>query len=82
MYSQIAQTAWKPPVNISYETVVLTDTSLNCKVRPAGFRPNAKYRQIKGTCMLAKIKTRCRIRKAPPKLAICITMYNEDEKEL
>ena len=32
--------------------------------------------------MLSKIKTRCRIRGAPPQLAICITMYNEDEDEL
>lgn len=61
---------------------MLTKTELNCKTRPAGFRINGKYRQIKNTCMLAKIRTRCRIRKAPPKLAVCITMYNEDEKEL
>lgn len=73
---------WKPPINVSYETMVLTKTAKNNKVRPAGFRPSAKYRQIKNTCMLAKIKTRCRIRKQNPRLAVCITMYNEDEKEL
>ena len=32
--------------------------------------------------MISKIRTRCRIRKDNPKLAVCITMYNEDEKEL
>lgn len=31
---------------------------------------------------MARIKTRCRIRKMNPKLAVCITMYNEDETEL
>ena len=39
-------------------------------------------RHIKKTCLLAKIKTRCRIRKKDPALAICITMYNENESEL
>jgi len=32
--------------------------------------------------MISKIRTRCRIRKENPKLAVCITMYNEDENEL
>ena len=32
--------------------------------------------------MLSKIKTRCKIRGAQPKLAVCITMYNEKEDEL
>lgn len=82
MYSQVVEAEWKPPTNISYETMVLTNTELNCKVRPAGFRPSARYRQIKNTCMLAKIRTRCRLRKQNPRLMVCITMYNEDEKEL
>ena len=82
MMSAIQDRAWKPPSNISYETMVLTDSQLNAKVRPAGFRANARYRQVKNTCMLSKIKTRCRIRKRPPKLAVCITMYNEDASEL
>ena len=51
-------------------------------MRPAGFRPNGKHRQIKNTSMISKIRTRCRIRKENPKLAVCITMYNEDENEL
>jgi len=32
--------------------------------------------------MMSKIKTRCKIRDENPKVAVCITMYNEDEKEL
>ena len=73
---------WKPPHNASYETLVLTDSTLNCKIRPAGFRPSGKYRQVKNTCLLSKIKTRCRIRGEAPKMAVCITMFNEDESEL
>jgi hypothetical protein len=32
--------------------------------------------------MMSKIRTRCRIRKENPKLAVCITMYNEELSEL
>ena len=39
-------------------------------------------RKIKNTCLIAKIKTKCRMRGANPKMAVCITMYNEDEQEL
>ena len=39
-------------------------------------------RQIKNNCLLAKIRMRCRIRKSNPKMAVCITMYNENEAEL
>ena len=73
---------WKPPINVSYETLVLTSTTLNEKLRPAGFRSSGRHRQIKNTSMISKIRTRCRIRKQNPKLAVCITMYNEDEDEL
>lgn len=55
---------------------------MNAKVRPAGFRSSGKHRQVKNTSMISKIRTRCRIRKENPKLAVCITMYNEDENEL
>ena len=73
---QMAQ--WKPRSETTYETLALAKTSgFNCKVRGAGFRKNGKMRHIKKTCLLAKIKTRCRIRKRNPALAICITMYNE-----
>jgi len=76
------ETPWKPANNQSYETMVLTTTNLNSKLRPAGFRGNGRHRQIKNTSMISKIRTRCRIRKENPKLAVCITMYNEDETEL
>lgn len=39
-------------------------------------------RKIKNTCLIAKMKTRNRIKSKNPKMAVCITMYNEDEKEL
>lgn len=32
--------------------------------------------------MLGKLKERCNARHSPPKLAVCITMYNEEENEL
>jgi hypothetical protein len=31
---------------------------------------------------MARVKTKCRIQQKNPKLAVCITMYNEDEAEL
>ena len=73
---------WKPRSETTYETLTLVKTSFNCKIRGAGFRKNGKMRHIKKTCLLAKIKTRCRIRKRNPALAVCITMYNEDSAEL
>ena len=82
MISSIKQVAWKPAKNISYETLALTDSQLNCKIRGAGFRPNGKFRTIKNTCLLSKIRTRCRLRKRNPAMAICVTMYNEEVEEL
>ena len=35
---------WKPPINQSYETLVLANTEMNKKVRPAGFRSNGRHR--------------------------------------
>ena len=32
--------------------------------------------------MISKIRTRCAVRKENPKLAVCITMYNEAIDEL
>ena len=72
----------KPRINSSFETLVLATSSLDQKLRPAGFRANGCYRQIKNSSLLAKIKDRCTLRRQNPKLAVCITMYNEDEKEL
>ena len=70
---------WKPAINISYETMVLTTSKKNDKLRPAGFRHNGQYRQIKTTSMMSVIQQRCKIRQQNPKLAVCITMYNEEE---
>ena len=61
---------------------MLIRSQFNSKVKGAGFRKNGKPRHIKKTCLLAKIKTRCLLREKNPAMAICITMYNEDEKEL
>jgi len=62
--------------------MALADSKLNVKIRPCVFRSIGKMRKIKNTCLLSKIKTRCRIKGKNPKLAVCITMYNEDEAEL
>ena len=51
-------------------------------MRGAGFRTDGEARHIKSTCLLADIRRRTVQRKRPPALAVCITMYNEDEKEL
>ena len=69
-------------MNHSYETMALGDSKLNCKIRPCGFRTTGKMRKLKNTCLLSKIKTKCRIKRKNPKLAACITMYNENEDEL
>ena len=44
---------WKPAKNISFETIALTNTKTNKKVRPAGFRSDGTFRQIKRTCLLS-----------------------------
>ena len=80
--TEIQQETWKPARMHSYETMGLADSQLNCKIRPCGFRANGKMRKIKNTCLLSKIKTKCRLRGSNPKLAVCITMYNEDKQEL
>jgi len=62
---------------------MMTSTEFNSKVRGAGFREDGKPRHIKMTnCHLSDIRRRCKQRGRPPAIAICITMYNEDEKEL
>lgn len=80
--TEIQQSSWKPALHHSYETMALADSQLNCKIRPCGFRPSGKMRKIKNTCLLSKIKTKCRLKNKNPKMAVCITMYNEDEQEL
>lgn len=73
---------WKPAKFVSFETIALTSTKLNPSVRPAGFRKNGVNRQIKSTCMLGRMKKLSMLRNKFPKMAVCITMYNEDESEL
>ena len=74
---------WKPKSETTYETLVLTNSEFNSKVRGAGFRTDGKARQIKFTqCHLSDIRRRCRTRKRSPAMCICITMYNENETEL
>ena len=61
----------------------MTSTEFNSKVRGAGFREDGKPRHIKMTnCLLSDIRRRTKQRGRSPAMAICITMYNEDEKEL
>ena len=81
-YKSMRLQQWKPPSVTTYETLMLTRSQFNSKVKGAGFRKNGKPRHIKKTCLLAKIKTRCLLRKRNPAMAICITMYNEEVKEL
>lgn len=78
----VEQVQWKPAQNHSYETMMLGDSELNCKIRPGGFRSTGRMRKIKNTCLLSKIKTKCRLKGKNPKMACCITMYNEPESEL
>ena len=79
----IMQTKWKPRSETTYETLVLTNSEFNSKVRGAGFREDGQARHIKFTdCLLSDIRRRCRQRDRVPAMTICITMYNEDENEL
>ena len=55
----LREQAWKRPTRTTYETLVLTKSEFNSKVRGAGFRPNGKARHIKKTCLLSKIYQRC-----------------------
>jgi hypothetical protein len=73
---------WKPAKFQSYEAMGLTSTKLNPSVRPCGFLSNGKNRMIKKTCLLSRMKTLCLVNDTTPKLAVCITMYNENEAEL
>jgi len=73
---------WKPAKFVSYETMNLTSTKLNPSIRPCGFMANGKSRQIKNTCLLGRMKKLNLLKNTIPKLAVCITMYNEDEAEL
>ena len=85
MYSArtLKQKVWKSSTLSSYETLVLSNSEFNSKVRGVGFRKNGKVRHINKSCLLSKIHHRCHnVRERPPALAVCITMYNEHVGEL
>jgi hypothetical protein len=50
-------------------------------VVPCGFSKDGKARKIKNACLISRIKDLCHLKNERPKLAVCITMYNEDVKE-
>ena len=60
----------------------LTSTKLNPTIRPCGFKTDGQNRMIKNTCLVGRMKKLNILRQQNPKLAICITMYNENEEEL
>ncbi len=74
---------WKPAKFVSYETMGLCKTPDNPVMRPCGFRKDGQLRKIKDTCLIARMRNICILKdKSKPKLAVCITMYNENEEEL
>ena len=72
---------WKPPALHSYDTIQLI-TNEEGEVLPVGFGHNGMTRRIKRDSLLSQMKTRCQTLGVPPKMAVCITMYNEDVSEL
>ena len=69
-----------PFADHSFDTIQLLVGDLESL--PCGFGINGAKRKIKRQSMLGKLKERCQARHSPPKLAVCITMYNEEENEL
>jgi len=68
---------WKPYKFRSYETMGLASTEINPTMRPCGFKKDGNYRKIKDSCLLARMRNLCILGDRRPKLAVCITMYNE-----
>ena len=60
----------------------LTSTKKNPVIRPCGFRPDGTVRKIKDTCLMSRMRQLGMKKGSTPKIAVCITMYNEVEKEL
>lgn len=73
---------WKPAKFVSYECLSMCKTEANPVMRPCGFRTDGRPRKIKETCMLRRMKNLNILNETTPKLACCITMYNEDFSEL
>ena len=78
----ITETEYKKRSETCLETLTLTKNEFQDRIKGAGFRTDGRPRQIKRDTLLAKVRTRCRIRDCDPAVAICITMYNEEETEL
>jgi len=70
---------WKRAKYKSFETIRLVSTKKNPTVRPCGFRNDGSIRKVKDSCLLGRIRQLAMVKNTRPKLAICITMYNEDE---
>ena len=52
---------WKPKTETTYETLTLTKSEWNSRIRGAGFREDGKPRHIKMTgCLLSDIRRRCK----------------------
>lgn len=51
-------------------------------MRPCGFRKDGQFRKVKDTCLVSRLRNLCILNDVQPKLAVCITMYNEDKSEL
>lgn len=62
--------------------MVLSGTKENKNPRPCGFKSNGRWRKLKTTCLISHIKGMTNSREPTLKLAVCITMYNEDEEQL
>ena len=74
---------WKPAKNVSEVTIGLVPSKDDpTRMLPCGFRKDGKPGEIKNTCLISRIRELGKVNGTRPKLAICITMYNEDESEL
>ncbi len=50
--------------------------------QPYGFKAGGEYVKLSSDSLLSKIRKKHRALATKLKLAVCITMYNEDEQEL
>jgi hypothetical protein len=61
--------------------LALTQTAQNDTIRPCAFRKDGIPRKIKDATLLSRIKKLCFLKESSLKIAVCITMYNEEENE-
>jgi len=78
-YVSEAMQRYKPSKYHSFETIQLVSEEL--RTRPGGFRSNGMPGKMADQTLLRLVKRRFKHMGRAPKLAICITMYNEDVKE-